>query len=271
MTENTTPEATTPEAENSPQEVTGTPVPARDTLDVLSSTLLTFAEPKMAELKAIADKQAKVGDVGKLLSEAIESSENTDVVNRREAVKKANEAILRITKEMEALVKPTLKIPSDEELNEMELQYKVLASEVNSFNQAFQVETSKVYEGLTIFDYLGDLPGKKRGAKAGQGTGSVRPRVSKIEYTTDVNSEEYAAAERGGKSTFSVLSQIVKDETGEVVTAGDFAEAWTKAYDKTPQEWAELPESSSFVYSVTGLNPDGEGSKTTEYKVRVTR
>lgn len=277
MTENTTPEVTPDEtateqaAQDTAQEVTETAVPARETLDVLSTTLLTFAEPKMAELKAIADKQAKVGDVGKLLSEAIESSTNDEVVNRRAAVAKANEAILRITKEMEALVKPTLTIPSEEELNEMELAYKVLASEINSFNSAFQVETSKVYEGLTIFDYLGDMPGKRRGAKAGQGTGTVRPRVSKIEYTTDVNSDEYKAAERNGKSTFSVLSQIVKDETGEVVSAGDFASAWTEQNGVKVEDWATLNESSTFVYSVTGLNPDGEGQKTTEYKVRVTR
>jgi hypothetical protein len=265
MTENTAPEATTTEAENTPQ------VPARDTLDVLSTALLSAAEPKMAELQKIAAKQAAVGDVGKLLQEAISSSTDEDVTKRRQAVEKANEAILRLTKEMEELVKPSLTIPSDEELNEMDLQYKVLASEVNSFNQAFQVETSKVFEGLSVFDYLGELPGKRRGAKAGQGTGTIRPRVSKIEYKTDANSEEYKTAERNGKSTFSVLSQVIKDETGAVVGAGDFSEAWTAAYDKKPQDWQELPESSTFVYSVTAPNEGEEGNKTTEYFIRVTR
>src|SRR5688500_8130659 len=146
MTENTAPEATV----DTPQ------VPSRDTLDVLSQALLSAAEPKLTELKSIADKQAAVGDVGKLLSEAIEASEDPNIVQRRNAVAKAHEAINRITSEMEEMVKPTLEIPSDEELESLDNKYKVLASEVNSFNQAFQVETSKVYEGLTIFDYLGD-------------------------------------------------------------------------------------------------------------------
>jgi len=258
MTENATPEVTTPEADNTPQ------APARETLDVLSQALLSATEPKMAELKLIAEKQAKVGDVGKLLSEAIESSEDADVVKRREAVQKANEAIIRITKEMEELVKPTLTIPTDEELNEMDLQYKVLASEINSYNSAFVVETSKAFEGLSVFDYLGEMPGKRRGAKAGQGTGTARPRVDTIEFTTDVNSEEYTKAEKNGKSTFSVLSQLIKEATGEVISAGDFHDAWTTQNSK--KDWTELPEVSTFVYSFT----DGEG-KTHEYKIRVTK
>lgn len=268
MTENTAPEVTAPAegvVDNTPQ------VPARDTLDVLSNALLSAAEPKMEQLQKIAAKQAAVGDVGKLLTEAISSSTDEDVTKRRAAVEKANEAILRLTKEMEELVKPTLTIPSDEELTEMDLQYKVLASEVNSFNQAFQVETSKVFEGLSVFDYLGELPGKRRGAKAGQGTGTIRPRVSKIEYTTDVNGDEFKSAERNGKSTFSVLSQIIKDETGEVIGAGDFSEAWASAYDKKPQDWQDLPEVSEFVYSVTVPNTEGDGSTTHQYKIRVTR
>jgi hypothetical protein len=171
---------------------------------------------------------------------------------------------------MEEVLKPTLKIPTDDELNEMDLQYKVLASEINSFNSAFVVETSKAYDGLSVFDYLGELPGKRRGAKAGQGTGSVRPRVGSIEYTTDVSSENFTKAEKNGKSTFTVLAQLIKDQTGEVVSAGDFAEAWTAAYNKKPEQWGELPEVSEFVYSVTGVSEEG-GTKTTEYKVRVTK
>jgi len=260
MTENTAPEVTA-EAETAE-----TPVPARETLDVLSNALLTAAEPKMAELQKIAAKQAAVGDTGKLLSEAIASSDNEEVAKRRVAIEKANEAINRMTKECEEIVKPTLKIPSEDELNEMELTYKVLASEINSFNSAFVVETSKVYDGLTVFDYLGELPGKRRGAKAGQGQGSVRPRVSSIEYTKDVNGEEYTKAEKNGKSTFTVLSQIVKDEIGATIGAGEFAEAWTSQNGVKVQDWADLPEVTTFVYS-----QGDENGKTHEYKVRVTR
>lgn len=260
MTENTTtaPDATTDENQAS--------APARDTLDVLSNALLSAAEPKMDELKKIAARQASVGDVGKLLSEAIENSDDVEVAKRRAAVEKANEAINRLTKEMEEIVKPSLKVPSDEELEEMELKYKVLASEINSFNAAFMVETSKAFEGLTVFDYLGELPGKRRGAKAGQGTGSVRPRVSSIEYTKDVNSEDYTKAEKNGKSTFTVLSQIVKDEIGATIGAGEFAEAWTSQNGVKVQDWAELPEVTTFIYS----QGDDEGN-THQYKIRVTR
>lgn len=260
MTEVATPEAVTTEAENTPS------VPARESLDVLSQALLSASEPKVAELKKIADKQAAVGNVGKAIDEAIAASTDDDVVKRRQAMEKANEALIRLQKECEELVKPTLNLPSDEELNEMDLQYKVLASEINSFNQAFQVETSKVFEGLSIFDYLGDLPGKRRGAKAGQGTGTIRPRVSSIEYRTTPGSGEFTKAEKNGKSTFSILSQVVKDETGEVIGAGDFSEAWTQQNGVKVEDWATLSEVSTFVYSLT----DGEG-KTHEYEVRVTK
>lgn len=268
---NATPETNVPTSENTPQEVTETPVPARESLDVLSQALLSAAEPKMAELKVIAEKQAKVGDVGKLVSEAVEASEDPEVIKRREAVNKAHEAIERFTKEMQELVKPTLTIPSEEELDLMDSQYKVLASELNSFNGTFQIETSKVYEGLTIFDYLGEMPGKRRGAKAGQGTGSVRPRVKAIEYTKDPKSDEFTKAEKNDKSTFSVLSQILKEETGAVIGAGDFAEAWTAQYNKKPEQWAELPEVTEFVYSFSTENEDGNGLKNHQYKIRVTR
>lgn len=253
----TTPEAT-PVAENTPS------APARDTLDVLSQALLSATEPKMAELKKIADKQAAVGNVGKALSEAIESSDNEDVVKRRNAMEKANEALIRLQKECEELVKPTLDLPSDEELTEMDLQYKVLASEINSFNAAFQVETSKVFEGLSVYDYLGEMPGKRRGAKAGQGTGTARPRVKSIEYRNTPGSGEFTKAEKNDKSTFSILSSIIKDETSEVIGAGDFHDAWISQVGV--KDWNDAPEVSTFVYSLT----DGEG-KTHQYEVRVTK
>jgi hypothetical protein len=263
MTENT--------AENTAQDATEAALPDRETLDVLSQALLSAAEPKMRELKQIAEQQAKTGDVGKLVSEAIESSEDPEVVKRRDAIRKAHEAIVRFTKEAEELIKPTLEIPSDEELEAMDNKYKVLASELNSFNQSFQIETSKAFEGLTIFDYLGELPGKRRGAKAGQGTGSVRPRVKSIEFTKDPNSDDYTKAEKNGKSTFSVLAMVIREETGVVVSAGDFAEAWTAQYDKKPEQWQDLPEVTEFVYSFSSENENGEGLTNHNWKIRVTR
>jgi hypothetical protein len=220
----------------------------------------------MDELKKIAAKQAAVGDVGKLLSEAIASSDNPEVVKRRQAIEKANEAIIKLTKESEEIVKPTLTIPTEKELEEMELQYKVLASEINSFNSAFQVETSKAFDGLTVFDYLGEMPGKRRGAKAGQGEGTARPRVSTIEYAKTLNpaDEDWQKAEKNGKSTFSVLSQLLKEETGETISASDFHDAWTG--QNGVKVWTDLPEVSTFTYTQN----DGEG-KAHDYTIRVTR
>lgn len=258
MTELATAPETTPEAENTPS------VPARDTLDVLSQALLSATEPKMEALKKIAEKQAAVGNVGKALSDAIESSTDEDVVKRREAMEKANQALIRLQKECEELVKPTLDLPSDEALAEMDLQYKVYASEINSFNQAFQVETSKVYEGLSVYDYLGEMPGKRRGAKAGQGTGSARPRVKSIEFRNTPGEGEFTKAEKNDKSTFSVLSQVIKEATGEVISAGDFHDAWND--QNGVKDWNDNTEVSTFIYSLT----DGEG-KTHEYEIRVTK
>lgn len=263
MTENT--------AENTAQDATEAVLPDRETLDVLSQALLSAAEPKMSELKQIAEQQAKTGDIGKFISDAIESSEDPEVIRRRDAIRKAHEAIVKFTKEAEELVKPTLNVPSDEELEAMDNKYKVLASELNSFNQSFQIETSKAFEGLTIFDYLGELPGKRRGAKAGQGTGSVRPRVKSIEFTKDVNSDDYTKAEKNGKDTFSVLAMVIREETGVVVSAGDFAEAWTAQYDKKPEQWQDLPEVTEFVYSFSSENENGEGLTNHTWKIRVTR
>lgn len=258
MTEVAATPETTQEDQNTPQ------APARESLDVLSQALLSAAEPKMAELKKIAEKQASIGNVGKILSDAIAESKDEDVVKRREVIEKANAAILRVTKELEELVKPTLNLPTDEELTELDLQYKVNASEINTFNQAFQVETSKVFDGLSIFDYLGELPGKRRGAKAGQGTGSARPRVTSIEYRNTPGSGEFVKAEKNGKSTFSILSSVIRDDTKEVISAGDFHDAWIEQVGV--KDWNDAPEVSTFVYSLT----DGEG-KNHQYEVRVTK
>lgn len=260
MTEVAATQEATPEVQDTPS------VPARDTLDVLSQALLNAAQPKMAELTKIAAKQAAVGNVGKALDDAINASTDEDVVKRRAAMEKANEALIRLQKECEELVKPTLDLPSDEELNEMDLQYKVYASELNSFNAAFQVETSKVYEGLSVFDYLGELPGKRRGAKAGQGTGTIRPRVTSIEFRNTPGTGDYTKAEKNGKSTFSVLSAMIKDATQEVIGAGDFSEAWCSQNGVKVEDWATLSEVSTFIYSLT----DGEG-KNHQYEVRVTK
>lgn len=251
-------------------QVAGTPeaekvVTPKDKLSVLAQALIATAEGKYAEIKAVAEKQAKVGDVGQLLSDGIDNSTDPKVVELRKKRENAAAAILKFDKEMEAIVKPTLSIPTDEELAEMDVTYKTLASELNTFNTVFTTEVSKDHPGTTLFDYTGELPGKRRGVKAGQGTGMSRPRVKSVEYTHDKNGEEgWKKAEKDGKSTFSHLILAIKTETGEVPSATDFHEAWNAS--NGVKEWTDNPEVSKFAYSVT----DKEG-KTHDYWVRVTR
>lgn len=258
-------ETLTPPADANAPEVTEKPKVAVEDLGFLAGAVVKQSEERMNSLKAIADKQAKVGDVGKLLSEAIAASEDPEVKKLLAVVEKANQAINRATKEAEARVKPTLSIPSEDELKAMDTEYKTLSSELNALNIVFVNEVQKTYPDLTLFDYVGELPGKRRGAKAGQGSGMARPRVNSVEFTQDTNGEkDYVKVEKDGKSTFSLLSAAILKETGETVSAGDFHEEWTK--QNGVKDWTELPEVSKFTYSVTD-----KAQKTTTYWVRVTR
>ena len=240
-------------------------LPSPESLNPLASVLLERAQEVYGTLKGVAEKQAKVGDVGKLLSEGIESSTDPEVIKRRQAVEKANAAIIKFTKEMEEMVKPTLSIPTEQELADMDTEYKTLSSQLNTFAQVFNTEVQKDHPELTLFDYTGEIPGKRRGAKAGQGQGTSRPRLSSVEYTHDKNGAEgWKKAEKDGKSSFSHLVLAIKSETGESISAGDLHEAWTSQNGKS--DWTDLPEVSTFAYSVT----DKEG-KTHDYMVRATK
>lgn len=239
--------------------------PDVDSLNPLAQMLVQTAQGKMDELKSVASKQASAGDVGKLLSDAIEESNDEEIVKYRERIQKAHEAINQMTKAMEDKIRPTLSIPTEDELKELDSQYKTLASELNSFNGVFTSEVAKAGLDVSIFDYVGELPGKRRGAKAGQGTGTARPRVKSVEYTTDLNGDNgWVKAEKDGKSSFSHLIQEIYKQTKESVSAGDLHEAWLSQLGI--KEWTDAPEVSKFNYSLT----DGEG-KTHQYWVRVTR
>lgn len=276
MTENTAPEGNVetvnpegnvitenPEAK---QEETKPKVPV-ESLSGLAKALLDQAVTKYAELKTVAETQAKTGDVGKLLSEAIDTSTDKEIVALRKKIESANEAIIRFTKEAEEKVKPTLKIPTETELAAMDTQYKTLAGELNAFATVFGNEVKKDHPDLTLFDYTGELPGKRRGAKAGQGAGTSRPRVKSVEYTHDKNGQEgwTKAVDKDGNSSFSHLVMAIKKETGESVSAADLHAPWL-SQNGNKSDWTELPEVSTFAYSVTDKD-----QKTHDYMVRVTR
>lgn len=224
--------------------------PARESLPPMAGQILNLVESRFTRVTEIAKQQDAVGDVGKLLSEAINESKDKNVVALRKKVEEANEFILKAQKSMEEVVKPTLAIPSDEELAKLDDEYKNLASEINTYNGVFTMETRNVQPDLTVFDYFGNLPGKKKGAKAGQGQGTSRPRVSKIEFTQDVKGEQgwKDAVNAEGKSTFSVLAQALKkDSDGKVdIVAADFHKAWTD--QNGGKDWSDLPDVTTFVY-----------------------
>lgn len=245
-------------------------IPTEDKLPVMALALLSGVKPKVDELKAIADKQASVGDVGKLLSDAIEQSTDPEVVKARNVIEKANEAILKAQKAAEDKVKPTLKIPTDDELKAMEDSYKTLSTEINAIAGVFNNETKKVFEDITLYDYVGDLPKSKRGAKAGQGTGTVRPRVTSVEFTLDKNGQEGWGKvgkenDKGEfRSSFSHLIQKIKEQTGESLSAPDLHAAWLK--EAGVSDWNDANTLTTFSYPVTDKN-----GKTWSYWVRVTK
>lgn len=223
--------------------------PERETLPPMAGQILTLVESRFTRINQIAAEQEKVGDVGKLLSEAIAESQDPEVIKARQVIEKANEAILKATKAAEDKVKPTLNVPSDEDLAKLDEEYKSLASEINTYNGVFTMETRNVKADLTVFDYFGNLPGKKRGAKSGQGEGTSRPRVRTLEFTQDKKGEQgWKKAEKDGKSTFSVLIAALKaDSNNEVdLTARDLHEAWTDQNGK--KDWADLPDVTTFFY-----------------------
>lgn len=238
-------------------------IPAVETLSVLQQALIAQAKVHADDINGVAAKQASVGDVGKLLSEAIDASDNDEVKALRVKRERAAKAMLEMDKRMEEIVKPTLSIPTDEEIAGLDTKYKALSSQLNTFNQVFCTEVKD--SNLTIWDYVGELPKGRKGAKAGQGTGTSRPRLSSVEVTEDKNGEEgYIKVEKDGKSTFSHLAIHLKGKTGETVSASDFHAAWTE--QNGVKDYADLPEVSKFSFPVT----DKE-QKTHTFWVRVTK
>lgn len=233
-------------------EVTEKTVPAVDTLpEGMAQLAVAKAETLMGKLKSVSATINAANNMGDLLSEAIKNSDNKEVKEGLARIEKANEAIINWTKQIEEIVKPTLSVPTDEEIKAAEEQYKALVSNVKTMDTVFTGEVADLYPNLSIYDYVGELPKGRRnstGAKAGQGEGSSRPRVSEIAVSTD-NGQTYAKVEKDGKSTFSVLTGWLKKETGETVGASDLHEAWFEQNGNV-KDWTDLPEQTTFNYSL---------------------
>jgi len=264
MTETVTPEVN---EENATPEVKEVVLPEFEETS-LAGMVLGKARDLFSQLTKLATKLNAVGNVGELLSEAVKESEDEKVVELKAKIDKAHNLINEWTKEAEAIVKPTLEIPSEDEVKAQEEAYKALVSQVKMFDGVFSTEVKPTHPDLNIYAYLGDIPKAKRagisGAKAGQGEGTSRPRVDEIAVSLD-NGATYTKVEKDGKSSFTTLAQWVKKETGEVVGATDFHEAWFEQNGNV-KDWTSLPTNTEFSYSVTDSK-----SKTHQFMVRVTK
>lgn len=238
-------------------------IPSVDDLpEGLAQLAVMKAETLMNKVKAVATKLSAANNIGELLSEAVKTSDDPKVKENLAKIEKANQALINWQKEIEEIVKPTLSVPSDEEIKKLDEEYKALVSNVKTMDTVFTGEVSDLHPDLTIYDYVGELPKGRRsstGAKAGQGEGSSRPRVSEIAVSTD-NGQNYSKVEKDGKSTFSVLTGWLKKETGETVGASDLHEAWFEQNGNVT-DWTALPEQTTFNYSL----------KDKSYFIRVTK
>lgn len=234
-------------------EVVEAPLPDVNSLGEFASLVVAKAKGVMTQLKSVSDKLQAAGNIGDLLSEAIKNSDDEKVKANLAKIEKANAMLIEWAKENEAIVKPTLAVPSDEELNALETAYKGFVSNVKTLDTVFTTEVAGTYPNLTLYSYVGDMPkGRKgsTGAKAGQGEGQSRPRVSEIAVSVD-DGKTYSKVEKDGKSTFSVLTQWLKKETGETVGATDLHEAWFEQNGNVT-DWTALNEQTTFNYSLKG-------------------
>lgn len=230
----------------------------------MEGMLIERANSVVAELKEVAGKLNRTGDRGKLISEAIESSEDADVVKLRAQIQKAHDAINKLTAQAEELVKPTLEIPSEEEINTLKAEQKRLSALFNTYDTTFVNEVKSNYPELSLTNYFGELPKGKGTSSAATGNGPARPRVSSVEVSDSQNGT-YNKVTLGTKSdgtkasTFSALIVFLKKDADASVSASELHDAWLK--QNGVSDWNSVPEVSTFTYSVN--------SKT--YWVRVTK
>lgn len=266
VTENTAPE--TNDNTNSEQTETETPKPDRSTLSEMANMALDRVKPDFDKAFGIAEKLNSQVNVNEMLSEAIEKSEDAEVVKIRKMVEELDKKRLAAVKAMEDKVRPTLDVLSDEDVAKLEAEYKEAASNISTYNSLFELETLRAGKQYTVYDFLGQLPGKRRGAKAGQGEGTKRPRVSKIEITTDVKGEDgwKVVANNEGKSTFGVLAQFIKSATngGVDLSASDYSDAWVS--QNGGKDWQDINDQSTFIVSATD-----DKDKSHKWNVRVTK
>lgn len=232
--------------------------------DSMAGMLIDRARSTYDNLKGVADKLNRTGDRGKLISEAIEQSKDPEVQKLNAQIAKAHDAINKLTAQAETLVKPTLEIPSEEEIKELQSEQKRLAALFGTYDTTFVAEVKAEYPELTLDKYFGALPKAKGTNSKATGTGPSRPRVSSVEVSHD-NGKTYKKVTLGVKkdgsaaSTFSALIMFLKSDAKADVSASDLHNAWLES--QHVDSWDKVTEVSTFNYSVNGKS----------YMVRVTK
>lgn len=220
----------------------------------------------------------EAGDnIGALLSEAIAKSDDPEVVKLRATIERAENAIQKARGEAEAKVKPTLEVPTEEQIKDLETKLKALMADVQGYNLVFANALSQSElkdQDITLETFNGALKRRKGKASAATGTGPARPRVI-VEYAYQTNEPDAKsdvwkfAASDPKQSSFSALAmQLKKDFSGYAVNAGDFVPAWNtqNQLPEDEKDWQRHNEVETFNWSLT----DDKG-KTHSVWVRVTK
>jgi len=250
--------------------------PAIEALPGLAQALLAAASPTHGAIAKLVEQLSRGDNMGQLLSEAMAASEVPEVKALREKIKKAHDNINKWTEDAEAIVKPTLNVPSEEDQKKLDSEYKAKVQEFNGYDLVFKNEIGKSEElsdfsDLSLATFLGDVPRRKgKAASTAGASGISRPRVTSVEYGFGTNAEsvEYKKVGDEDSSTFTHLAvELKKNISGYSVAASDFYPAWMTQNGLTENgDWRSLPALTTFAWSAT----DDKG-KTHNIWVRVVK
>lgn len=240
-----TPETTAPET---PQ------IPSRDSLPLFVQSVLTAMEPEWETYKSLSAERDRAAKVPQLLFEAIEKSEDAEVVKARKRKEQLQKQLDDVDTALENLVRPTLDVPTEERAKEIDTILKGKDVDIAGYSLVFTTEIGKNEDykdyDLTLESYLGALP-KRTKASASTGTGPGRPRVivrvAKGNNPDKVKDEDFVYP--GGSAdnaSFTDLAMYFKKEIdGYDPTASELSNEWLAQVHK--DKWQDADESSFFI------------------------
>lgn len=136
---------------------------------------------QIAEANAVADAVNSADNPAAVVAEVLKTSDAPEIVAYREWLDKANSAILAKMSEAEAFAKANLIPAGDVDIEAETAKFKAQDATIKALINAL----SKVPGGETALPNLTERKmvkgvSKGGGARAGQGEGTKRPRISKI-------------------------------------------------------------------------------------------